>query len=94
MSSEYKKSKGLRYNNGIKLDATKYWTYATIHRILTNEMYIGNMVQNKYFRSMHGKAKKLPKSEWIIVKDTHPAIIDRQTWERVQTIMKSSTKRH
>lgn len=90
--SEYKKSKGLRYNNGIKLDATKYWTYATIHRILTNEMYIGNMVQNKYFRSMHGKAKKLPKSEWIIVKDTHPAIIDRQTWDRVQTIMKSSTK--
>ena len=90
--SEYKKSKGLNYSNSKKLENTKYWTYSTIHKILKNEMYIGNMVQNKYFRTMHGKAQKLPEREWIIVKNTHEAIIDREVWDKVQRIMKSSTK--
>ena len=74
-------------NNFKKLENTKYWTYSTIHKILKNEMYIGNMVQNKYFRTMHGKAQKLPESEWIIVKNTHEAIIDREVWDKVQRIM-------
>lgn len=90
--SEYKKQKGLNYTNCHKLETTKYWTYSTIHKMLSNEMYIGNMVQNKHYRSMHGKAQQLPKSEWIKVENTHEAIIDRDTWDNVQKQLKATTK--
>ena len=41
--SEYKRILGERYHNGRKIDQTTYWTYATVHRILQNQMYAGNM---------------------------------------------------
>ena len=43
--SEYKRLMGERYTNNKKLESTRYWTYSTIHRILQNEMYLGNMVE-------------------------------------------------
>lgn len=90
--SEYKKQQGLNYKNCNRLKTTTYWTYATINRILQNEMYVGNMIQNRYFRTMHGKAQKLPENEWIIVKNTHEAIIDNDTWESVQRKLKATKK--
>lgn len=87
--SEYKRLVGLGYHNGQRLEETAYWTYSTIDRILKNEMYIGNMVQSRYGRDrMHGKAHKLDKDDWVIVENTHEAIIDRAQWERVQLLLK------
>lgn len=86
--SEYKKLNGLNYKNGNKLDHTTYWTYSTIRNILKNEMYTGCMVQNKSFRTLCSKnASPLPKDKWIIVPDTHEAIIDKITFNRVQTLI-------
>ena len=83
--SEYKKLMGERYNNGNRLDSTSYWTYATIHRILKNEMYIGNMIANRYERpAMHGKARKAPEGSWIRVEQTHEPLISRELWDAVQ----------
>lgn len=83
--SEYKRLMGEKYTNCKKLDSTKYWTYATIHRMLRNEMYLGNMVQHRSVRStLHGKAKKADPSEWIIAEGTHEAIISRELWDTVQ----------
>ena len=90
--SEYKRQLGLNYKNSRKLETTKYWTYSTIHKMLKNEMYIGNMVQNRHFRSMHGKAQKLPESEWIIVKNTHEPIIDKEVWDSVQEQLKATAR--
>ena len=56
--SEYKRILGERYTNGRRLQNTTYWTYATIHRILQNRMYLGSMEQGRYIRpTLHGKAK-------------------------------------
>lgn len=83
--SEYKRLMGEKYTNGKKLDSTHYWTYATVHRMLRNEMYLGNMVQHRSVRpTMHGKAKKADPSEWIIAEGTHEAIISRELWDTVQ----------
>lgn len=41
--SEYKRLNGEKYSNGRRIRSTTYWTYATIHRMLHNQMYIGNM---------------------------------------------------
>lgn len=90
--SVYKRENGEKYHNGNRLEKTEYWTYSTIHRILQNEMYTGVMVQNKTVRAMRGKARTRPESEWIKVPDTHPAIIEREKWERVQVLLRAKTR--
>lgn len=63
------------------------WKYSTISDILSNEMYIGNMVQGKYgsvsFRTKKNKPR--PKSQWFIVEGTHEAIIDMDLWNSVKS---------
>jgi len=91
--SEYKRLNGERYHNSQKLDKTTYWTYATIHRMLKNQMYIGNMEQGRAPRqSMHGKAKQLDRSQWIVVEGTHEPIISREQWDRVQILLSNDTR--
>ncbi len=76
----------INYNNARILDTTKTWSYQTIHHILNNQVYIGNMIQNKYNKISYKdkKVKRLPKEQWITVEGTHESIIDKNTWERVQ----------
>lgn len=91
--SEYKKLNGERYNNGRRIQATTYWTYATIHRMLHNQMYVGNMEQGRAPRqTLHGKARLREQSEWVIVKGTHEAIITPEQWERVQALLDKGTR--
>lgn len=91
--SEYKKLNGLNYSNSNKLDSTTYWSYSTINSILKKEIYIGNMVQGTKFQRMRGKQKRLPKEEWIIVENTHEPIIDIETWDKVQMLLKRRTRK-
>lgn len=91
--SEYKKQCGLNYHNSNRLGATSYWTYSTIRNILKNEIYTGSMVQNKSFRHMCKKnAISLPKEKWIVVENTHEPVIDRETWDKVQKLLKRNTR--
>lgn len=87
--SEYKKLKGMRYTNCHRMDYTTYWTYSTIHKILNNEMYTGTLVQNRSERrTVRGKATIMSSNEWIRVENTHEAIIDRETWNITQELLK------
>ena len=91
--SEYKRLNGEKYHNGQKLDGTSYWTYATIHRILKNQMYAGRMEQGRAPRQgMHGKARQLPREQWTVVEGTHEAIIEPEQWERVQSLLQRDTR--
>lgn len=86
--SEYKKQKGYNYTNTNKLDSTFYWTYPTVNKILKNEMYTGTMVQGTTWREIHGRPVLLEETEWIKVPGTHEAIIDMDTWEKTQRLLK------
>ena len=91
--SEYKRLNGEKYHNGQRLGGTSYWTYATIHRILKNQMYAGRMEQGRAPRQgMHGKTKQLPREQWTVVEGTHEAIIEPDQWERVQTLLQKDTR--
>ncbi|MDE7417967.1 MAG: recombinase family protein [Lachnospiraceae bacterium] len=90
--SEYKRQSGYNYKNSNKLSSTIYWTYSTIHRIISDEMYIGNMVQGKTHRQMRMKIEKIDPDKWIKVESTHPAIIDMDTWIKAQKIIKIRTR--
>ncbi len=62
------------------------WHPKTIRDILTNQIYIGDMVQNKR-NKVNYKVKKVVKNslrDYIVVEGTHEAIIDRDTFYEVQ----------
>lgn len=91
--SEYKRLCKMRYRQPQSHTGT-LWKYYTVASILTNEMYIGNMVQGKY-ESISYKTKKCRprrKEEWYIVPGTHEPIIDKKLWEQVQTLISQKTK--
>ncbi len=90
--SEYKKLNGENYRNGHRLESTSYWTYSTIHRILSNEIYRGSMVQGKKTQRMRGKQRSAAKEDWIVVRGTHEAVIDEATWERTQNLLRRRTR--
>ena len=91
--SEYKRILGERYRNGRRMDKTTYWTYATVHRILQNQMYAGNMEQGRSLRlTMHGRARQKAREDWAVVPDTHEAIILPEQWERVQALLARRTR--
>jgi len=90
--SEYKKMNGENYRNSNRLDSTSYWTYSTINRILQNEIYTGNMVQGKKSRHIGGRPKTNSQEDWIVVPNTHEAIIDGTTWQKTQDLLKRRTR--
>lgn len=91
--TEYKRRKGLKYGGTEKSKGT-LWKYAAISSMLANEMYIGNMVQGKYenatYKSKH--SRPVPRSRWITVHATHEAIIDKELWEKVQSVRADRAK--
>lgn len=91
--TEYKRQKGLRYTQA-KSKCSTLWKYFAISNMLTNEIYIGNMVQGKYgsisYKSKINKPR--PKENWFRVENTHEPIIDRDLWDRVQDLIKEKSK--
>ncbi len=72
----------------------KYWTKSMINRILTNPIYAGNMVLNKYSTDYKTKKKVLvPKSKYEILHNTHPSIISQEDYNLVQQIKGNKTKK-
>ena len=65
------------------------WNEATVKRILTNPTYIGNLTQNRSKKVNYKVDKKynLPKENWIIIPDTHEAVISEEDFSTVQTLM-------
>ena len=66
------------------------WSGNTVRGILSNQVYLGNMVHYRAKqRSFKDKRRDmLPKDEWVIVKNTHEALIDEQTFQTVQQRVK------
>lgn len=90
--AEYKKVNGENYKNSNRLEGTTYWTYSTINKMLQQEMYIGNMVQGTKHQCMRSKQHLVDKEAWIIVDNTHEAIIDKETWQTVQGLLNKRTR--
>lgn len=62
------------------------WCSTTVRQILKNAMYCGDTIQHKGKLISYKIHKRvlLPEEEWVVVKDTHEAIIDRETFDKVQ----------
>lgn len=81
-----------RCKNHLHLDIDNYskrkeWTSSTISKMLKNQVYIGNTIQGKTSKiSFKSKIKvNRPKEEWVIVKNTHKPIVDKETFDIVKS---------
>ena len=87
----YFKQTGKRATRG---DSKQQWGSCTIMQLLRNQVYIGNMVQCKRkVTSFKTKKRKVTDpDDWVVVVNTHEALIDKYTWDCVQRRM-DATKR-
>ena len=62
------------------------WTHSGINKILKNRMYTGDMIQNVQAKLNYKSQKRMAlcSEYWIIVENTHEALIDREIWEKIQ----------
>lgn len=67
------------------------WSKSTIGKILTNETYIGNVVQNRTTTVSYKNHKIIykPREEWAVVENTHEGIISKEDYQKVQDILKA-----
>lgn len=67
---------------------TKQWDISHISKMLSDEVYIGNLIQRVY-SNRHDpsrKSKFRDKEEWIITENTHEGLIDKTTFENIREI--------
>ena len=85
--TEYKRLHGMVRNKHVQ--SSPLWSYFTITNILTNEVYIGNMIQGKTGIESYKTQVKVayPQEQWIAVKGTHEPIIEQEIWDRVQALI-------
>lgn len=92
----YKKAKGSNlWLPAAKDNIASLWSTTTINRILSNKVYIGHMVQNKTKIISYKSSKRIKNHEdnFIIVKNTHEAIIDKTTFEKAQILLKQNANK-
>jgi DNA invertase Pin-like site-specific DNA recombinase len=76
------------------------WDHGRVAKILTNPAYVGDRIRDratcgKYSTMRAGAVvksdgrHKRPRSEWVVEKDHHEAIIDRATWDAAQHILQN-----
>lgn len=91
---EYKRAKGMEFHTGFKISDHTKWGTVQVLRILTNETYVGVMVQGKR-QKVNYKIKKLKdveKCNWVRVENTHEPVISREVFDTVQEILKLDTR--
>ncbi|MDR1753452.1 MAG: recombinase family protein [Eubacterium sp.] len=85
--TKYKNRNGIKLKNPMGNDGL--WSSSSVRRILTNEVYLGKMVQGReeVINYKVHKSRKRPKENWYIVDGTHEPIIDNETFQRAQRVL-------
>lgn len=91
---EYKRALGWAYSTSFKLGAVSMWSPQSVGRILRNQKYIGDMVQGMEWIPNYKRKKRAqkPKSHWVIVENTHEAIISKEDFYLVQRLLQEDTR--
>lgn len=71
------------------------WGHTTVKKILTLQEYCGNVINFKSYSKSYKMKKRIenPEENRAIFLNVHEAIIDRQTWEKVQALQKGTRRK-
>lgn len=92
--SRYKQQIGSKYRSGFQKSVTSEWGPMAVRRILTNEIYIGTLIQGKRGTPNY-KVKQMrerDKSKWSVVKHNHEPIVDELIFNLVQQMLQRDTR--
>lgn len=92
--AEYKKEQGSGYKTVFQTHSKAKWTAMAVMRVLTNEIYVGTLIQGKESTPNY-KVKvreKKPREEWIRIENAHEAIISRADFEIISDIIQKDTR--
>ena len=92
--AEYKKEQGSGYKTVFQTHSKAKWTAMAVMRVLTNEIYVGTLIQGKESTPNY-KVKvreKRPREEWIRIENAHEAIISRADFEIISDIIQKDTR--
>ena len=86
---EYKESLGMKIQTIFRTGSKAQWGPSSVRRILTNEIYVGHLIQGKAGTPNYKVRKIVQKdaSRWIRVEDTHQAIISPNVFRVVQDLL-------
>lgn len=92
--AEYKKEQGSGYKTVFQTHSRAKWTAVAVLRVLTNEVYMGTLIQGKESTPNYKVRvrEKKPKEEWIRVENAHEAIISRTDFELISDILQKDTR--
>ena len=81
-------------NCGKPPSVSYHWCSDTVASILSKQEYCGDTVNFRSQRKSFKNKKKveLPPEQWLVFENTHPAIIDRETFELVRELRKNKRK--
>lgn len=91
---EYKRSLGMNYKSGFKVKEKSVWTAIAVRRILTNELYVGTLIQGIRTTPNH-KVKTVKvndKEDWCILENNHEPIVSQKTFNLVQRLLALDTR--
>ncbi|WP_313530606.1 recombinase family protein [Anaerotignum sp.] len=82
--AEYKSQKGKEYYDVSRTN--HIWTSSSILRILYDERYTGTYIMGRSEVKQVGgsRVRKREESQWYKIQNAHPAIIDKQVFDKVQ----------
>ena len=67
------------------------WNYQSVYQVLTNLKYAGIYVFGRSTQKLSTPTVRLPKSEWVITSGAFEPIVEPQTFERAQQVLRSRT---
>jgi len=70
------------------------WRGATVSDILSKPEYMGHTVNFRSYKESYKdkRAKKTPKEDWVIFKNTQEAIVSEEMWNKVQGLRKTARR--
>ena len=76
--------------NGVR-NSSHLWHTTVLRTLLSNQAYIGNLVQHKSttISYKNHKWQRRPEEEWIVVENAHEAIIPKELWDKVKEVEKA-----
>ena len=71
------------------------WGHTTVKKILTLQEYCGDVINFKSYSKSYKMKRRIenPEENRAIFLNVHEAIIDRQTWEKVQALQKGTRRK-
>ena len=74
--------------NSIVSGTISYWNPRTVKHIIYSIVYLGHLVYGKTYQSVADNIVpvSVPKTDWLIIENTHEAIVSKDLWDRANSI--------